>query len=66
MRAKTLAKAFDARPDYSVGALRFLSDAEPAGIYDNLGDTAMEGVRKMIASLESAELEQMWEAIRNA
>ena len=66
MRAKTLAKAFDARPDYSVGALRFLSDAEPAGIYDNLGDTAMGGVRKMIASLESAELEQMWEAIRNA
>ena len=66
MRAKALAETFDARPDYSVGALRFLSDAEPAGIYDNLGDTAMEGVRKMMASLESAELEQMWEAIQNA
>ena len=66
MRAKTLAEAFDVRPDYSVGALRFLSDAEPAGIYDDLGDTAMESVQKMVVSLESAELEQMWEAIRNA
>lgn len=63
-RAKALAEAFDARPDYRIDALKFISGAREMGIYDDLGVTAMEGARKTVAAMESAELDQLWKEIQ--
>ena len=61
-RARALAEAFDARPDYRAGALRFVLD-EPAGVYDDLGATAMEGVQKMVRDMENERLTALWKEV---
>ena len=61
-RARALAAAFDARPDYRAGALRFVLD-EPAGVYDDLGATAMEGVQKMVRDMENERLTALWKEV---
>ena len=61
-RARGLAEAFDARPDYRAGALRFVLD-EPAGVYDDLGATAMEGVQKMVRDMENERLTALWKEV---
>ena len=60
---KLLAAQFDAAPDYRGDALRFVSGGEPAGIYDDLGATAMDGVRKIVRDLDDAELLAWWKEI---
>ena len=61
-RARALAAAFDARPDYRAGALRFVLD-EPAGVGDDLGATAMEGVQKMVRDMENERLTALWKEV---
>ena len=58
-----LAAQFDAAPDYRGDALRFVSGGEPAGIYDDLGATAMDGVRKIVRDLDDAELLTWWKEL---
>ena len=58
-----LAAQFDAAPDYRGDALRFVSGGEPAGIYDDLGATAMDGVRKVVRDLDDAELLTWWKEL---
>lgn len=62
-QARALAAQFDAAPDYRGDALRFVSGGEPAGIYDDLGATAMDGVRKTVRDLDDAELLAWWKEI---
>ena len=62
-QARTLAAQFDAAPDYRGDALRFVSGGEPAGIYDDLGATAMDGVRKIVRDLDDAELLAWWKEL---
>lgn len=62
-QAKALAAQFDAAPDYRGDALRFVSGGEPAGIYDDLGATAMDGVRKIVQDLDDAELLTWWKEL---
>ena len=62
-QAQTLAAQFDAAPDYRGDALRFVSGGEPAGIYDDLGATAMDGVRKIVRDLDDAELLEWWKEL---
>ena len=62
-QAQTLAAQFDAAPDYRGDALRFVSGGKPAGIYDDLGATAMDGVRKIVRDLDDAELLAWWKEI---
>ena len=57
------AAQFDAAPDYRGDALRFVSGGEPAGIYDDLGATAMDGVRKIVRDLDDAELLEWWKEL---
>lgn len=59
-RAEETSKAFDAHPDYAAGALKFIENAEPAGIYDDIGQTALAGVEKTVRELESARLAEIW------
>ena len=42
---------------------RFVSGGEPAGIYDDLGATAMDGVRKVVQDLDDAELLAWWKEL---
>ena len=60
---QALAAQFDAAPDYRGDALRFVSGGEPAGIYDDLGATAMDGVRKVVRDLDDAELLTWWKEL---
>ena len=62
-QAQALAAQFDAAPDYRGDALRFVSGGEPAGIYDDLGATAMDGVRKIVRDLDDAELLTWWKEL---
>lgn len=62
-QAQTLAAQFDAAPDYRGDALRFVSGGEPAGIYDDLGAPAMDGVRKIVRDLDDAELLTWWKEL---
>lgn len=59
-RARSLASAFDAAPDFRAGSLRFIRDDEQAGVYDDLGETALGGVEKTLRDLESSALSAMW------
>ena len=59
--AWALAQHFDAAPDYRVGALRFVEGMAQANAYDDFGQTAEEGVRKVIRETENAALIAMWE-----
>ena len=59
-RARSLASAFDAAPDFRAGSLRFIRDDEQAGVYDDLGETALGGVEKTLRDLESPALSAMW------
>ena len=59
-RAKAMAKAFDASPDYRANAIRFVIRAESAGVYDDLGATAAESVEKAVSEMEDAALSAIW------
>ena len=63
LRAKELSERFDAAPDYSVRALRFIGGSEEAGVYDDLGETAMESVERTLEAMESEELSAMWKEL---
>ena len=63
LRAKELSEHFDAAPDYSVRALRFIGGSEEAGVYDDLGETAMESVERTLEAMESEELSAMWKEL---
>ncbi len=62
-QAAALAASFDSAPDYSVAALRFTDGSGEAGAYDDLGSTAMDGVRRAVAAMESAEFSALWAEI---
>lgn len=62
-KARTLAAQFDAAPDYRAEALRFVSGGEPAGIYDDLGATALAGVRKTVTDMDDAGFLELWRQI---
>ncbi len=58
-RARALAEAFDAQPDYRAGKIRFVMD-EQASVYDDIGTTAMDGVRKTVKDAENERLTALW------
>ena len=62
--AQTLAAGFDRAPDYRPSALKFVTDHRPAGVYDDLGTTALEGVRRTIADMNQPELTAWWKEIQ--
>lgn len=61
--ARALAARFDAEPDYRIGALRFIANDRQKGFYDDIGATAMEGVRETVASLGGEELHEIWQEL---
>ena len=63
--AREVARQFDANPNYSSSGLRFVSDDTVASSFDDLGQTAMEGITKVISDFDSDELFTLWEKIQN-
>lgn len=66
--AKQLAKHFDAAPEYSPEAIRFVTLAKRASAYDDLGETAMEGIQNILDDLGDEVLSAIWreEAFKDA
>lgn len=62
-QAKALAAQFDAAPNYRADALRFAVPDERASAYDDLGATAIDGVRKTVADMDDAGFLELWRQI---
>ena len=62
-RARDTALRFDAGPTGDVTALRFVSGDTVASSVDDLGETAMDGVKKMVAELGDEGLCALWETV---
>ena len=63
LRAKALAADFDAAPDYRASALRFVMRDERAGVYDDLGASAAQGVQKTVDQMEDPVLTELWKEL---
>ena len=63
IRAKELAAFFDASPSYDESDIRFVTRIEGASAHDDLGATAMDGVRKAITQFENKELTAFWKSL---
>lgn len=61
--AKQMAECFDREPDYAVNSIRFVYTAKRHTVFDDMGATAMEGVRHAVQDMESAEFTALWEEI---
>lgn len=62
-RAKKTAEEFDREPNYGTDALRFAEKCEEAGVYDDLGSTAVESIKNTLAEIDDKALAEIWEQI---
>ena len=62
-KAKELAAFFDASPSYEESDIRFVGRIEGASAYDDLGATAMDGVRNAVSQFENEEFTALWSAV---
>ena len=63
IKAKELAAFFDASPSYDESDIRFVGRIEGASAYDDLGATAMDGVRNAVSQFENEEFTALWSAV---
>ena len=63
IRAGELAAFFDASPSYDESDIRFITRIEGASAHDDMGATAMDGVRNAISQFENEELTALWESV---
>ena len=62
-KAKELAAFFDASPSYDESDIRFVGRIEGASAHDDMGATAMDGVRNAVSQFENAEFTALWRAV---
>ena len=62
-KAKELAAFFDASPSYDESDIRFVGRIEGASANDDLGATAMDGVRNAVSQFENEEFTALWSAV---
>ncbi len=60
-KAREAALRFDSAPDYSVASVRWCGRARPGAAFDNIGETAMEGLLSMLDETGDKALRAMWE-----
>lgn len=58
-RALTIARAFDAAPDYTMKHVRFVHGADGIIGFDDCGETAMDAIRSSLTQSGSAEADAM-------
>lgn len=61
--ARELALGFDAAPSYVVRSIRFIDSSLTDTVYDDLGETAMDGLRKALADIGSQDLNSLWKEV---
>lgn len=64
-RAKEIARRFDAAPNYDVNSLQFVAGNTVASSVDDLGETAMKGISKVVLDFEDHDFEELWRTIEN-
>lgn len=62
-KAKTEAEGFDRSPAYNADSIRFVFIHEPKTVYDDIGESAMEGVRIAVRSMDNVTLSALWEEV---
>ena len=62
-KAKTVAEGFDRSPVYDADSIRFVSIHEPRTVYDDIGESAMCGVRIAVRNMDNAALSALWEEV---
>ncbi|MBR3382852.1 MAG: helix-turn-helix transcriptional regulator [Clostridia bacterium] len=63
IKAKELAVFFDASPSYDESDVRFIDRIEGASAHDDMGATAMDGVRNAVSQFDSDEFIALWNAV---
>ena len=63
IRARALAAFFDAAPSYDESDIRFITRIEGASAHDDLGATAMDGVRNAVGQFENEAFTALWRAV---
>lgn len=64
-KAKVAATAFDREPNYDARNIRFVSAAEAATAYDDMGSTAMDVIDTILADSDEPMLLTRWMRIQN-
>ena len=64
IKAKALATFFDAAPSYDESDIRFISRIEGASAHDDLGPTAMDGIRNVVDEYEKEAFTALWNTIK--
>ena len=64
LQAKKIALFFDASPSYDESDIRFINHIEDASAHDDLGATAMDGVRNVVSQFENEEFTALWCAVK--
>lgn len=62
-QARALAARFDAAPSYRVDSIRFVTPSTLTSIYDDLGATALDGLRGAVRSMENDALTALWKEV---
>lgn len=63
--ARQRAEDFDRAPSYDASDVRFVTCEKPATAYDDMGETALQGLNNRIAELDLPELSELWRAVKN-
>ena len=63
IKAKELAAFFDASPSYDESDIRFITRIEGASAHDDMGATAMDGVRNAVSQFENEEFTALWNSL---
>lgn len=62
-KAAEISKRFDAAPNYRADSLQFVEKDTRGFSFDDIGETAADGVEKVISDLDDPELMKMWRNI---
>ena len=63
LRAKELAAFFDASPSYDESDIRFITRIEGASAHDDMGATAMDGVRNVVSQFQNEAFTALWNSL---
>lgn len=63
-KAKQAAMAFDENPSYSTDRIRFTVPSGKFSGHDNLGETAMDSIQKLVCEEVHEEFTKLWEEVR--
>lgn len=64
-KAKEVALAFDAAPTYDANTIRYVQICKPTSAIDDIGDTAIQGIQKVVDEEDNTTIQKLWEEIKH-